>query len=401
MIKINITPLFLKCQVKIIAQYYDPENDQFYFEARYDKRHIPRCHECGNQSKNIHSYDNRIIRDLDIMNKKVYINIEYRKIRCKNCGCVRVEDLGILTPHQRFTDRLAQYVILLCKEQNIKWISNTFDLNRITIKNIHKNHLMKKYKTPDYSNLRIIAIDEISMKKGHKYLTNIINYETGEVVYVGEGRKYRTLARFFRKLKAKEKRKIEAVCIDMWKPYIKAIKKHLPNAAIVFDLFHIVQMFGRIIDKVRISEYKKLSKDNKDILKGVKYILLRNKRNLGRKDKARLEEILDINKNLSLVYIIKDYIKKLWYYKYPKYVIDGITDILNILRTSGNKILVSFAKRLNKYSYGIINHCKYKINTSFVEGINNKIKVIKRKAYGFHDIQYFKLIIMDSFGISN
>ena len=187
----------------------------------------------------------------------------------------------------------------------------------------------------------------------------------------------------------------------MWKPYIKAVTKHLPNAAIVFDMFHVVQMFGKVINKIRNIEYKKLSKDNKYILKGTKYILLKNKKNLKRKEGKRLKELLSLNKNISIVYILKDQIKQLWKYKYSKYVRDGLDNILTILNNTRIKILKNFAKTLKKHAYGILNHCKFKIHTSFIEGINNKIKVIKRKAYGFHDVEYFSLIIKDSFGNCN
>ena len=401
MIRINITPLFIKCQVKIIAQYYDPEKDQFYFEARYDKRHTPRCHNCGERSNNVHSYETRKIRDLDIMLKKVYIKITFRKIRCEHCGKIRMENLGLITPYKRITKRFADYVILLSKKNNIKWISSNFDLDWKTVKKIHKDYLLEKYKEPDYSELKILAVDEISLKKGHKYLTNVYNYETGEVIYTEEGRKYSTLARFLKMLKAKEKRKIQAVCMDMWKPYIKAVQKHLPNAAIVFDLFHVVKMFGMLIDKVRNYEYKRVSKKKKGIIKGTKYILLKNHSNLKRKEKKTLNKLLSLNKNISLVYIIKEQIKQLWKYTYRKYVEDGLENIINTLRKTKIKVLLNFAKMLEKYSYGILNHCEYHINTSFAEGINNKIKVIKRNAYGFQDIEYFKLIIKDSFGVSN
>ena len=289
MSKINITPLFRKCQVKILSQEYYQEKDQFMFEVRYDKRITPKCFKCGAKSKNIHSYETRKIRDLDIMNKKVYIKLIYRKIRCENCDRIRVEDLGVVTPYQRITQRLADYIILLCKIMTIRNISKLFNLDRKLVKRIHKKYLLNKYANPDYSSLKIIAIDEISLKKGHNYLTNIVDYETGRVIYVGKGRKYRTLTRFFRKLKTKQKKNIEAVCIDMWKPYIKAVTKHLPNAAIVFDMFHVVQMFGKVINKIRNIEYKKLSKDNKYILKGTKYILLKNKKNLKRKEGKRLK----------------------------------------------------------------------------------------------------------------
>lgn len=244
-------------------------------------------------------------------------------------------------------------------------------------------------------------MDEISVRKRHHYLTVIVDWETGRVLWVGEGRRYETVKGFFDSLSKEQRDSIEAIAMDMWDPYIKAVKECCPKAAIVFDQFHVVKAFGNVINKVRNAEYRKADKTKKEIIKGSKYLLLKNKDNLLEEEKPRLKAILKLNEAITTVYILKDYLKKLWHYKYPKSAKKAIDNWCSLAYESGIRAVKAFAKPLKRYAYGIINHCKFPIHTSRLEGINNKIKVIKSKAYGFHDIEYFSLIIKSSFFFCN
>jgi transposase len=163
----------------------------------------------------------------------------------------------------------------------------------------------------------------------------------------------------------------------------------------------VVSAFGKVIDKVRNIEYRKANKEGKEVIKGSKYLLLKNKVNLLKKEKPRLKALLTLNEALTTVYILKDYLKRLWKYKYVKRAEDFLSQWCCIAAESNIRPVIAFAKTLKKYAYGIINHCKFPIHTSRLEGMNNKIKVIKRKAYGFHDIEYFSLIIKNAFAHCN
>lgn len=189
--------------------------------------------------------------------------------------------------------------------------------------------------------------------------------------------------------------------MDMWDPYIKAVKECCPGADIVFDQFHVVKAFGKVIDKVRNSEYRKANKQCKEVIKGSKYILLKNRENLLQDERPKLRSLLKMNEAITTVYILKDYLKKLWRYRYPKCAESFLNYWCSIAIESKIKPAIAFAKTLKKYAFGIINHCRFPIHTSRMEGINNKVKVIKRKAYGFHDIEYFSLIIKNAFAYSN
>ncbi len=161
--------------------------------------------------------------------------------------------------------------------------------------------------------------------------------------------------------------------MDMWDPYIKAVKESCPHAAIVFDQFHVVKAFGQVIDKVRNMEYRKANKEGKEVIKGSKYILLKNKSNLLPEEKPKLKVLLKLNEALTIVYILKDYLKKLWQYRYRKCAESFLKHWCSIAKESAIKPVIAFDKTLEKYAYGIINHCRFPIHTSRMEGINNKI----------------------------
>jgi len=397
---INLNAFFMFCRVRVIDQMMNHQEQQVQISVEPDKRYRPICHRCKKPAAGIHSYYERLVRDLDMFDVKTMIRYRYRKIRCRTCGVV-VEDLNLVEPRLRMTKRLVRYILDLCKIMTIKAIAEHLDLDWKTIKEIHKEALTQKYADKNIGYPALLAIDEIAVKKRHRYLTVIINWETGEVLYVGKGRRSETVKDFFMSLTDEQRTTIKAVALDMWDPYIKAVTDYCPNAAIVFDQFHVVSSFGRVIDRVRNDEYKQASRKDKEVMRGSKYILLKNKDNLCDEEKPRLKALLKLNEAITTAYILKDSLKKLWHYSYTTSCEKSLQRWCSIARESGIPALIGFAKMLTRYSYGIINHCRYAIHTSRLEGINNKIKVIKRKAFGFHDEEYFSLIIKDAFATSN
>lgn len=362
------------------------------------RRYAPVCHVCNSPSYSIHSYHERTVRDLNIFEAKTFIQYSYRKIRCSKCGIV-VEYLELVEPDLRITRRLANYILELCRYMTIKEIAKHLELDWKTVKNIHKDYLLKRFSEEDIGYPKLLAMDEISLKKRHRYLTVIINWENGRVLWIGEGRRYETLKEFFDSLSEEQRKAIRAIAMDMWDPYIKAVKECAPDASIVFDQFHVVKAFGKVIDKVRNAEYRKADKEGKEVIKGSKYILLKNRENLLGEEKPRLKTLLNLNEAITTVYILKDYLKKLWHYKYAKCAEKFLDYWCSLAVQSKIRPVIAFAKTLKRYAYGIINHCRFPIHTSRMEGINNKIKVIKRKAYGFHDVEYFSLIIKSAFSL--
>jgi transposase len=218
---------------------------------------------------------------------------------------------------------------------------------------------------------------------------------------MGEGRSVSTLDEFFSKMPEAQRVKIEAVAIDMWDPFIKAVTTWCPTAKIVFDQFHVVKAFGKVIDKVRNQEATKAQEHEKDVYKGSKYLLLKNKENLKPEQRPRLRKLLALNKNLSSVYILKDYLKHLYSYTYRASAEKFLHLWRRLAYTIPSVAVHKFANMLAHYSYGILNHCFYQIHTSVLEGCNNKIKVVSKQAFGFHDNRYFALKVIQAFSVNN
>jgi transposase len=277
-------------------------------------------------------------------------------------------------------------------------VANHFGINWKTVKMIDKYFLEQQYGETDYNDLRILAVDEIAIEKGHRYLTVVLDYLSGRVVWVGKERTKETLGSFFMGMTQEQRRSLEAIAMDMWDPYIHATRKHVPHVQIVFDLFHVVSSFGRVIDKVRNAEYRKASKEDKDVIKGSKYLLLKNKRNIRKKKhREHLKRLLSLNETINILLILKDKLKHIWHYRSRTWAGKALDEWCLLAKTINHTAVNKFTNMLGRHSYGILNHCDYYIHTSKLEGVNNKIKVIKRKAYGFLDVRYFSLKIIQAF----
>jgi len=400
----SISSLFPFRLAKIdgLEQIVDPDKGIAIFTTvSPDQRYTPICYKCGSKASGIHDYDQRTLRDLSFGNNPGFIVYKFRKITCPNCGQTRVEDLGIISNPKgpRVTERMARYIHELCSLMPINQVAEHCNLDWKTVKKIDKRFLEEKYSETDYTNSGYIAIDEVSVGKYHKYLTVVLDFITGRVIWVGENRKADTLDRFFKEMPKKDLLNIKAVTMDMWDAYIKSINKWCPQAVIVFDKFHIIANFNKVIDQVRRDEQnrKDLNKQETQTLKNSRWILLKNWGNLREKEKPRLEKLLTINENLYKVYILKDELKLIWNAENSRDMKEALDNWCLLALQSGLKPVIRFVATVQKYKYGIITYGDCPIHTSKLEGTNNKIKEIKRRAYGYHDIDYFKLKIYQAF----
>jgi len=398
MSELSIAPYFPFRRIKIVEQTVTPGATEAHILAEPDKRFRPICQRCGQLASGVHSWTQRKIRDLSFATAQTWVTCRYRKLLCAHCQGIHIEDLELFHPYLRVTTRLARYIYQLCELMSVSEVAQHLDIDWKTVKNIDKFYLERDYGQPDLKGLRIVAIDEISIRKGHNYLTIVLDFLTGRVVFVGKNRKAKTLKRFFNQLSSGQRKRIEAVAMDMWDPFIKAVKDKLPHAKIVFDLFHVVANFNRVIDKVRNSEYRKASKDDKAVFKGAKYLLLKNRKNVRRPShRQHLKELLKLNQAINTVMILKDKLKHIWTYRSRTWAAKALDQWCDLARSLKNRSVNTFVRMIERYRYGIINHCDHPIHTGKLEGVNNKIKVIKRKAYGFHDLRYFTLKIYQAF----
>jgi len=221
----TIAPYFPFRRIKIVDQLVSEDASKAQIQIQPDKRFQPICHCCGQAASGVHSWTERKVRDLNLAATPVWINCHYRKLFCAHCHRVSVEDLELFHPYLRVTTRLARYIYQLCRIMTVTDVARHLGLNWKTVKDIDKYYLERDYGQPDLNGLSILAVDEISIRKGHQYLTVVLDYVSGRVVFVGKDCQAETLERFFDQLNCEQLDGIKAVVMDMWGPFIKAAKK--------------------------------------------------------------------------------------------------------------------------------------------------------------------------------
>jgi transposase len=395
---LSVAAYFRWSRIKVVYQSVVSQHPSALIRIEPDRRFRPLCHVCRGPARTVHSPTRKIVRDLDFGGHRMWLQVEHRKIWCDDCGGVRVEHLEFVDASQRITNRLAAYAVQLCQRgMSVEAVARHLELDPKTIKALDKAALEMKVGPTRYDGLKRLAIDEIAVRKGHNYMTVVLDYDTGRVVWMGEGRQIETLDEFFKNMPENVRNGIEAVAIDMWEAYINSIGKWCPNADIVFDLFHVVKAFNRVIDDIRNEEFRKARGADRDVLRGSKYILLRRGENLRPGQRVHLKRIRSLNERLNVVYWLKDLLVHIWSYQRVGWARNALEAWYTVAEEDGHPALIRFANRLRRFEYGILNHCKHPMHTSKLEGVNNKIKVIKRIAYGFHDLEYFALKIKEAF----
>lgn len=358
------------------------------------------CSGCGSLFDRAHDVEIRAVRDLPILDAETWLRVPRRRVDCPRCG-PKVERLDWLAPYARVTRRLAESVARLCRDVPILQVAGYFHLDWKTVKRIDKESLKERLGPVDLRGVTALLMDEFAIHKGHRYATTIVDPYTKRVLWVGRGHTRESLRPFFALLGPEGCRAIRAVVMDMSSAYEREVRAHCPQAEIVFDLFHVVAKYGReVIDRVRVDESNRLrhSRKARHVIKSSRWLLLRNKENVSRpKDRVRLRELLDANKALLKAYVLKDDLKHLWDFHYPKAARRFWDQWYARAVRSRLRPLRQFALKLKPYLAGIIAHCRWRLHTSLLEGINNTIKVIKRRAYGFRDEDYFFLKIRAAF----
>ena len=396
---ITIKHLWRFRKAKIEMEEIDLSKHSIFLVVSPDRRFAPVCAHCGCRIL-IHQHTSRVIRDIPLWDFSVFIEAHYRKGYCPVCGKIVVEHLDYTEPGLRITNRLAQYIQALGRVMCDSAVARLLGMSRHVVRKVHYEALLHEYGDMDYGDLHLLAVDEIAVRRGHKYATVIVDIETGRVLSLEENRKTESLISFYSKLSQKQRDGIEAVVMDQWKPFIKATEQMLPNADIVTDYFHFVKQYNReVMDRVRASTAKSLELlvDKRNIIKGSRFLLYKRKDKLTDTETAQLEHIFDTNRALYIAYTLKDMLHAMFSAETTDQAIDRIQMFIHMAVESQIKIIKNFAAKVLKHIQYIANHAKYKITTGIIEGINNKIKNIKRRAYGIKDLQYLKLLAIDAF----
>ncbi|MFH1063584.1 MAG: ISL3 family transposase [Candidatus Woesearchaeota archaeon] len=357
-----------------------------------------KCPVCGKRCRHIHKKRKRRIRDLDLACSKTYVWFAYFDIVC-SCGYDGVEELDFVESYSRYTKRFEEKVVVLCKFMCIKDVANEMRIGWETVKNIDKRNAMKYVANLENIVPKRIGVDEIAYEKGHKYLTVVRDVDLGKVIWVGKGRKKETLDSFFKELGIEKSWNIHVAVCDMWDPYIASIKANT-NAAIVFDKFHIAKVINEAVDKIRKKEFAKADEEERKKMKKKRFMILSRQKNLKSEKTEELNQLLEQNSTLYTAYVLKEQVLDI--FDDEKIIAKRrLNTWLKNIFSTGIDQLQEVAKRICNYLYGIYNYFDYKITNAQSEGFNNKINIIKRRAYGFKDLEYFKLKILQTCGINH
>jgi transposase len=308
---------------------------------------------------------------------------------------VRQLEVPFADPRRTYTRAFERYALELSRCMTILDVARHLGVSWDVVKDIQKRDLSRRYSRPKLKRLRRIAIDEIAVGKGHRYLTVVLDLESGAVVFVGDGKGGDALKPFWRRLR-RCKARIAAVAMDMSPAYRDAVSAHLPEAVIVFDHFHVIKLFNDRLSDLRRSLYHEAEDEQKKVLKGSRWLLLKAPENLDpdRDESARLEEALSLNKPLATAYYLKEDLRQFWDQPGKRFAGAFLTDWIRRAEASGVRMLQQMARTLESHRAGLLAYYDYRISTGPLEGTNNKIKTMKRQAYGFRDQEFFKLKIL-------
>jgi len=355
-----------------------------------------RCGNCGSAEVTRRGCVVRRFRSPPLGRKQTWIMLWVPRLECHQCTRVTQPQIPFARPRCRHTKSFERYVQDLCRLMTMHDVAQHLGIGWDLVKEIHGRDLHRRFSRPKLKKLREIAIDEISVGKGRRFLTVVLDLETGQVVHTGEGKGADALNSFWKRVRASHAR-IRAVAVDMSQAYIMAVKRHLPKAVLVFDRFHIVKLFNEKLSDLRRDLYRNACDAmQKKILKGTRWLLLKNPENLddGRRERQRLDEALKLNEPLALAYYMKEDLRQFWEQSNKHMARRVLKDWITRAQCSGIRILQTMGKTVAAYREGILAWYDHPISTGPLEGTNNKIQLMKRQSYGFRDHEFFKLKIL-------
>jgi transposase len=328
---------------------------------------------------------------------RIYLEFEVRRVQCKSCGAVKRERLEFLADNPFYTKRFAHYVGRRCRSATIKDIAQELNLDWDTVKGLEKQYMTAQLAKAGTPGPKAIGIDELSIRKGHTYRIVVSDLIRERPIWFGgEDRSEASMGRFYDWLGEKKSRGIRLAVMDMWKPFRNATNARAPQAAVLFDKFHIMRHLGEALDQVRKREYARLSGKDRRFIKGQKYTLLSNRENLTLEGRRSLKLLLAANKRLNTAYLLKESFGQLWSYQSEAWARRFFENWRSSLKWQRLAPYEKFAEMIDRHWDGIAAYCKpeNKVSLGFVEGLNNKIRVIQRRAYGLRDEEYLRLKIL-------
>ena len=307
------------------------------------------------------------------------------------------ERLEFLADNPFYTKRFAYFVGRRCRQATIQDVAQELKLNWHTVKELDKQYMRAQIERAGTPAPKVIGIDEVSIRKRHTYRIVVSDLIRGRPIWFGgQDRSEASMEEFYQWLGEKKSRRIRLAVMDMWKPFRNATQETAPQAAILFDKFHVMRHLGKALDQVRKREYARLQGKQRQFIKGQKYTLLSNWDNLTLEGRQALKTLLSANKRLHTAYLLRESFGQLWSYQREGWARRFFENWCAALKWQRLKPFEKFAQMIERHWDGIASYCKpeNKVSLGFVEGLNNKIRVIQRRAYGLRDEEYLRLKIL-------
>jgi transposase len=336
---------------------------------------------------------------LSCADHRIYLDLEVRRVDCRQCDAVKRERLDFLVENALHTKRFALYVGRRCRTGTIRDVAAELRLDWQTVKRLEMDYMREQSRRVGTAGPKIIGIDEISIRKGHTYRIVVSDLERRRPIWFGgEDRSEASMDQFYRFLGQKKAKRIRLAVMDMWKAFRNSAHQHAPQAAILFDKFHVMKHLGEALDKIRKAEYARLTGKQRGFIKGQKYTLLSHPQNLTGTARKNLKLLLAANKRLNTAYLLKESFGQLWDYNREAWARKFFENWRASLKWQRLKPYEKFAEMIERHWDGLAAYCKpeNKVSLGFVEGLNNKIRVMQRRAYGLRDEEYLKLKVLTS-----
>jgi transposase len=374
--------------VKYISTEY--KNGSTIFRAEVTSS-IENCPACGSwDTVHRQGFKERMLRLVPMGMRPTYLRLGIWRLQCKSCGALRWPRLPFVRGKARHTRRFAQFAIDLVHWMTVLGVARVLRVGWDLVKDIHKEHLKNKYQAPPLKDLKYLGIDEFSIRKGRSYMSIFVDLQSGRILHAVEGNAGKDIVPFLKVLRRKAPN-LKAIAMDMSTAFSSAVEEHLPGVAIVFDRYHVSALMNKGIEDLRREQQSQLDEEGQKVLKGTRFLLLKNYETLDQEKQTRLAQLLQANAPLLTLHTMKEQFREFWEKDSIEQAIPFLDAWCTDAEKSDVKELKKIAITLMHHSHGLLNYYYHRISCGLVEGINNKIKTLKRQAYGFRDMTYFKL----------
>ncbi len=349
------------------------------------------CSGCGRRVSEIREVYEREVRDLACFEYPTTVVLERYRVRCPDCG-VKAEKVEQLPSQAPFSKRFEEAVGQACESAAARQVAKRLGLASSTVRAMDLRYLERWAAGRRKPALRQMGVDEIYLGKKQKFLTVVSNLETVEPLWMGPERKKETLDEFFRtQLSGRQRRGIQAICVDMWKPYGLSLEQWAPQGRIVYDKFHVLQHAQQAVDEVRRAEFFRQGGRKRELVKGKRWLLLSRGVNLEPGQKRQLNQLFSLNRRVMKAYLLKESLDRLWTSRYEGAMLRSLQSWIDQLRWQRLKPFEKLAGMLLDHLEGILNYCRTKVPLGVVEAVNGNLKSLLRRGRGYKNLRYLLL----------